>query len=414
MIRSSTWTHLLVASVMVVLAWLPPRRAHAYAWMIRHEYAGCAQCHADPSGGGLLTLYGRAQGEILLRSHYSKGAETEEPGAVGGFLFGAVPLPESVLVGGDYRGMYLYNTLAGSPATSQLVQMQADVEGQVTFGRVRLNGSLGYDHGGAEGAWITSRAEDNLVSRVYWAGIDLGEDKSWLLRAGRMNIPFGIRSIEHTLFIHSPPMIPGGGVGDDTNTGQELGVALAYNGEHFRGEVMAIVGNYQESPDAFRQRGYSGYVEWDPTAKLALGVSSLVTESQDDPILGTALVRQAHGVFARAVAWKPLTILVEEDLLVDSQPASAVGAGKPTTNVGHAGMLQADVEPWQGLHLMVTGEMTRPPVAGAASSFGIWASAAWFFLPHVDVRVDAIQQSLALAASPLSSSTLLLQLHAFL
>ncbi|MBP9112990.1 MAG: hypothetical protein KBF88_09300, partial [Polyangiaceae bacterium] len=42
--------------------------ARAYPWMIRHEYTSCNACHADPSGGSLLTEYGRAQGVTLLAS----------------------------------------------------------------------------------------------------------------------------------------------------------------------------------------------------------------------------------------------------------------------------------------------------------------------------------------------------------
>ena len=49
---------------------LAPRRAHAYAWMIGHGYAGCAICHLDPSGAGLLNEFGREEAADTLRSHY--------------------------------------------------------------------------------------------------------------------------------------------------------------------------------------------------------------------------------------------------------------------------------------------------------------------------------------------------------
>jgi len=403
---------LALALSLVLFAW--SGHAHAYAWMIRHDYSGCVPCHADPSGGGLLTAYGRAQSEVLLRSHYTAHADEDEPGKVGDFLFGALPLPETVLLGGDYRGMFMRTAVGGAPATSQFLQMQADLEGQVTVGPVRANGSLGYDHLGAQAAWVTSRPMDNLVSRVFWLGVDLGEDKQFLLRAGRLNLPFGIRQIEHTLFIHTPPTVPGGGVGDDTNSGQQEGVSLAYSGSSVRGELMAIQGNYQITPDEYRQRGYAGYLEWAPTMKAALGASSMITEVQKDPTLGTPLIRHAHGLFARLAPWKPLTILAEEDLLIDSQPTNVTPVGQSALNVGHAGMLQADWEPWQGLHLIATGEMTRPPIAKASQSYGVWGSVAWFFAPHADVRFDAIQQSLALGPSPMSATTILVQFHAFL
>jgi hypothetical protein len=408
------WTRPLLAFTLFLSLFVWSGRADAYAWMIRHDYTGCAQCHADPSGGGLLTLYGRAQSELLLRSQYTKRGEDEDPGTIGNFLFG-VPLPESLLLGGDYRGMYMSNHVSGAPTLNQFIQMQADLEGQVTVGRFRVNGSLGYDHTGAQAAWLTTRPQDNLVSRVYWLGLDLGEDKQFLLRAGRMNIPFGIRSIEHTLFIHTPPTVPGGGVGDDINSGQQLGAALSYNGEGVRGEIMGIQGNYQVTPDEYRQRGYAGYIEWDPSVKVAAGLSSMITEVQKDPTLQTPLIRHAHGLFARWAPWRPLTFLAEEDLLIDSQPINKTPKGQPSANVGHAGMLQADYEPWQGIHLMATGELTRPPVYNAGTSLAVWGSFAWFFAPHMDARFDAIQQSLALGTGPnTSATTLLFQFHAFL
>ena len=143
--------------------------------------------------------------------------------------------------------------------------------------------------------------------------MDLGEDKEVLLRAGRMNLPFGLRGIEHTLFIHSPAALPGSGVRDDINQGQETGLSLAYNGEKLRGEAMAIVANYQVSPDAFRERGYSAYLEWAANERLAVGASSLVTHAAQDVYLEKPLWRQAHGLFGRWSPWEPLAVLAEVD-----------------------------------------------------------------------------------------------------
>ncbi|HXS18780.1 MAG TPA: hypothetical protein VN764_16390, partial [Polyangiaceae bacterium] len=64
--------------------------------MIRHGYGGCPTCHVDPSGGELLTLYGRMQGDQLLSMQY--GAEPKEEPDVG-FLWGAVDTPENLSLG---------------------------------------------------------------------------------------------------------------------------------------------------------------------------------------------------------------------------------------------------------------------------------------------------------------------------
>ncbi|WP_146649484.1 hypothetical protein [Labilithrix luteola] len=397
-------------AVVSTLAWT--RAASAYAWMIRHEYNGCVQCHADPSGGGLLTEYGRAQGVVLLASRYGKDATDEEPGKIKDFAFGLVPLPSPLLLGGDYRLLNFNQHLSvpGAPSTttSRWIQMQADLEGQLTFGRFRANGSIGYDHNGAQAAAITHRQTDNLISRVHWLGVDLGSDNEFLLRAGRMNLPYGLRIIEHETFVRISTRT-------DINAAQQDGVAFAWNGEGLRAEIMAILGNYQINPDRFRERGYSGYIEWSPHPKIAAGLSSQVTHVEADPQLAgyPELWRQSHGLFARFTPWKPLVVMAEGDLLVNSTPSSpsSPDRGGP---LGHATLLQADVEVWQGLHLIATGETLRPSSHGVDLSYGAWGSVAWFFLPHFDVRGDAIWQHLSTGGPAFTQTLYLAQLHGYL
>ena len=397
---------IVVCAFGVLFTW--SSRASAYAWMIRHEYAGCNMCHADPSGGGLLTEYGRAQSEVLLRTHYGFEGAKEEPGNAGEFLFGAVKLPESVLLGGDFRVMQLHMEVPGSPATDQLIWMQADMEGQWSLDRFHVNGSIGYVPLGDLPASLTHSSQENLISRVHWVGVDLDEDKQWMVRAGRMNLPFGIRSIEHTLWVRTQTRT-------DTDATQEDGVSLAFNGTGLRGEVLAIVGNMQLSPAAYRERGYSAFVEWAPTTGLAVGVDSLITHADRDVVLQTPLWRQAHGVFGR---WSPARIVVissEWALTFESQPPTAT-AGATNTS-GTAGYLQLDVEPLQGVHVGATGELEDTPLSGPTSSppsLGAWGTLQWFFAPHVDIRADAIVQSLASGSTHTNVTTLLGQFHAFL
>src|SRR6187402_2321921 len=62
-------------SLVALFVSLFPSRAHAYTWMIKHNYASCPVCHADPSGGELLTAYGRLQLEPLLDMKYGSAAQ---------------------------------------------------------------------------------------------------------------------------------------------------------------------------------------------------------------------------------------------------------------------------------------------------------------------------------------------------
>ena len=144
---------------------------------------------------------------------------------------------------------------------------------------------------------------------------------------------------------------------------------------------MGIAGNFQVSPDAHRERGFSGYVEFALAKNLALGVSSLVTH---DIYLRVPNTRQAHGAFLRYAPWPLLVVLAEADFLAQSP------TGSPSRR-GLASMVQADVEAWQGLHFMLTGETYDPGASGI--SYGGWLSAVWFFGPHLDIRADLIRSS---------------------
>jgi hypothetical protein len=390
--------------------------ASAYPWMIRHDYAGCPQCHADPSGGSLLTEYGRAQGELLLRTQYGKAVE--EPGLIADFL-GFVPLPSPLLLGGDVREAAIDVLAAGQPAQTDVFLMQGDVEGQVSVGRFRANGSIGFAQEGAYAASITKRIDDNLVSRVHWLGVDLGEDRSFTVRAGRLNVPFGLRSVEHDAWTRVYTRT-------DSNQDQEYGAAFAWNVPSWRGEVMAIAGNFLESPDRFRERGYSGYAEWNGVPKLAVGVSSLIVHasagvditdgsSPNGTPLPADLIRQAHGVFARYTPVKPLVLSLEADLLFDSQPPTKTAAARNAPGI--VSQLQADVEVIQGVHLDAIGEIVdkESDLAGPAGGptqpwFRGWGFVNWFFAPHADIRLDAVYESDA----GIHVTTLVGQLHAFL
>ncbi len=390
---------------LVVLAFvLVARSASAYPWMIRHEYTGCVQCHVDPDGGGLLTEYGRAQGETLLRTHYSATAADEEPGRVKDFLWGLFKSPDWLLLGGSLRPAIQFLDVGGTWSSADPILMQADLRAGIKYGGWRASGSAGAVSTSGSLASIAGP----VVAREYWAGYSWSDD-AFMIRAGRMNLPFGIRQIEHPLWVRAETRT-------DINDGQEHGVSFDYMGAKLRASLMGVAGNYQISPDAFRERGYAGFIEADLSTRIVFGASSLVTYADKDLYLGVPNVRQAHGLFARAVPAKPLVILAETDLIANTtSPASAA------SSLGFTTMLQADIEPIQGLHLIATGETLSPGGKAPDSSFGVWGSVDWFFLPHADVRFDFTYRDMANGTVGASGSSAyiptescLIQLHVYL
>lgn len=391
--------HLPLALVLALA--LVPASARAYPWMIRHGYTACASCHDDPSGGSLLTQYGRAQAELLLATRYGgkpaataegeEGAEEEEASPQSLFAFGAVPLPDWLNLALAFRGGGMAVSSAGTTSTFPL-QMVTDVRAGLNLGMFRAGAALGYAARRALPASLTRNDSNNITSREHWAGLSFADD-TLLVRAGRMNLPYGIRNVEHYFFVR-----------DDTNTDinedQQHGVALSYSGETWRGELMAIAGNFQLRPDAYRERGYSGFAEWAVAERLAVGFSSLLTHARYDAItLQPGLWRMSNGLFARWSPWQPLVLMAEADVISRTTQQS------PSGNFATASLVQADLELLQGVHLLGAGELRTE---GGAASTGGWLGAEWFFNSHASVRADGIVRR---TAGGDAVYTLLGQLH---
>ena len=365
--------------------------AEAYPWMINHAFTSCGQCHVDPSGGGVMTEYGRAQSDIVLRTHYKSG--TENPGPGKDFLFGAVKLPKNVFVQADAREMVIPD-----PAHIEAILMQADLRAAVQHGPFTASASLGTVSKGAEGARLTSNADWNLVAREYWVGANVG--RKMMVKAGRMNLPFGIRTEDHILDVRDATRT-------DINDGQQTGVSLFYNTRHVRAEVMGITGNFQVRPDSFRERGYSLYAAYAPTTRSEIGVSSLLASSKTDIITSQPRTRMAEGVFARWSPLPPLAIMAESDLLLDNQNGNSYNGLVSTAVV--------DYMPKQGLHFQAIGEQCDTRFGDADTSSVTYTGAVqWFFLPHADFRMDAGYGSVYCTPGVAPSPFAALQAHFFL
>ena len=348
--------------------------------MLKHGFAKCGTCHTDPSGGETLGHMGRLQAERLMVMPHGGTGQTSK------LLYG-VSEPADVRLGGSLRFMSMY-TLATEnvEASFDSFPMQADVYASGDFGLIRAGASLGYadvppNSPHLRPAQVTRGADGpQLISRWHWVGLELG--KQSLLRAGRLNLPFGIRVPEHVLWARDFTKT-------DRESDQQHGVAFSYHGGPWRTELMFVVGNYQMSPDRYRQRGYSGFFEHLLSPRLALGASSQILQAQADRFLGRdgRTLRHAHGLSLRYSPSTSWAFLAEADLLKTT-----------TREPGVTGFLMADYEPTQGLHFALIGELGEQgkPEQGAASGgsgeplLGAWASINWFFYSHWDLRIDFV------------------------
>ena len=364
--------------------------------MVRHHYLSCASCHVDPSGGTTLTEYGRAQSDVLVRWKPGAKAEASEEVDPSTRFLWAVPLPEWLLISGNIRS----GLMANAPGGVRPLLMATEFRAALLMGPFVASGSLGFGYKGSGPASVVSWGDPALVSREHWLGLKFLDD-SVMVRAGRLNVPFGLRNIEHTSWVRTATRT-------DINISQQHGAAVAFNGESGRGEVMGIAGNFQMGPDAYRERGYSAFFEIGLGESGGLGVSSLVTASLRDVALLLPNTRHAHGIFARVAPVQALALMAEVDFLMQSVPQTPLG-------LGFTSFLQGDVEPWQGIHIIGTFEMLKQPVAGSGLSVGGWLSAMWNVLPHTELRIDNIVRSTAgTTGGNVLSYTFLLQAHVFL
>ena len=126
------------AAVVCLITLGEARRAEAYTWMIRYGHANCVSCHVDPSGGGLLTAYGRDEGADVLRTRWSANQDDEAISRRGKFLWGALNTPDWLLLGGAFRPALLITqvpeVIGGTNTSSQPILMQADLRAGIRAG----------------------------------------------------------------------------------------------------------------------------------------------------------------------------------------------------------------------------------------------------------------------------------------
>src|SRR5476651_1283047 len=105
------------------LPFLVGTRAFGYAEMVRHGYVNCTACHISPSGGGVLTDYGRALSKEIL----STTSLNEEERLA--YFF---KTPKWLQLGGDFRAISIEQH-TGTSLTELYIPMQRDIEAAVTI-----------------------------------------------------------------------------------------------------------------------------------------------------------------------------------------------------------------------------------------------------------------------------------------
>ena len=176
----------------------------AFPEMVRAGYTNCITCHVAPTGGGILTPYGRALSKEFMShgSFFFENVQKEESAPAvtesheEDFLYGLVRPPEWLNLGGDFRFLQLYmNT--HTMIVSDYIFMQEDLEFAASASRFVLDATVGKNDNPQPKVFT-----DNLLSRRHflitklWTEAD--PDKLQLV-VGRFYRAYGLNIAEHNI-----------------------------------------------------------------------------------------------------------------------------------------------------------------------------------------------------------------------
>ena len=172
-------------------------QAFAYPELSRHGYTNCNACHLSPSGGGLLTSYGRELSKESL-STWSKEGEQY-------FAYEALKPNEKVLLGAYVRGLQVLQ-ITPDVETARTILMQADAEAGYNEKKWAADASIGRQE-------IRSglNSDGRLFSRRHFVLYRI--DDNWTVRAGKFLRFYGLNDANHNLYVRREL-----GFGFDTET----------------------------------------------------------------------------------------------------------------------------------------------------------------------------------------------------
>jgi hypothetical protein len=284
--------------------------AHAEPYLAVANGLKCAQCHVNPTGGGLRAAFGDLYSQYQLSMpHLDTGADNWT-GDIGKFL----------RVGGDLRYDF---TATHEPNTKtvdgfQMEQTRLYLEASVIPGRllVYVNEQV------APGGSLNREAYG-----LYWS-----QSHDWYIKAGQMYLPFGFRLQDQTAFVQQ--------VSGISMTTPDQGVAVGWLYGPWEVELNGSNGTVG-GPATGEGKQYTAQISFvRPIWRLGAAAS-------DDGVFGGR--RQVYGLFA-GLRTGPIAWLAEADR-VENKDIS-VGVPRRTS----ATLLEANWQPWRGNNLKLTYE----------------------------------------------------------
>ena len=335
--------------VLLVGAWLITSHAVGFPELVRRGYGNCTTCHYSPTGGGILTEYGRS---LIPQVLSSGGTESESK-----FLWGAFDLPDWLSFGGDFRSLGAYQTFSGQSSFA-FIFMQADAETAVSVDKFSAVATFGVDHDGS------------AVSRRHYLQYHVTDEIN--ARAGRFMPAYGLNTEDHTIAIKR-------GLGKDQAT-ESYNLELSWIGENLNVFATAVFGRLDNlSLGAESGAAFSASLYFEESYKV--GVSYFYGYRSS--------VEQRHltGPYAILGFTPHITLLAELDFQFLSPQAYS-----PQTNsivqTGAVDDVRLDFEILQGLHLYGVQEFEQLDFNNSNTFSDAYGAGVQFFpRPHFELNV---------------------------
>ncbi|HEU4619417.1 MAG TPA: hypothetical protein VFV10_15375 [Gammaproteobacteria bacterium] len=191
----------LAAAALAAALMLPAPEARAEPYLAVRTGLKCANCHVDPSGGGLRTPFGDAYGSTQLpRRMIGGGKAAAWTGAVNDYL----------RVGGNFRSDARYVDTPDADATSDFAISRATLYGAFTPIPDLLT------------VYVDEQVAPGGTTARQAMGLLRPGNGRYTVKVGKFFLPFGLRLQDDTAFIRQVT-----GINFDTpDTGVELGLEL--------------------------------------------------------------------------------------------------------------------------------------------------------------------------------------------
>ncbi|MCX6117994.1 MAG: hypothetical protein NT027_10665 [Proteobacteria bacterium] len=331
----------------------------------RYGHFTCTSCHVSPSGGGVMTTYGKDFSSEKLSTWSYYGEEK--------LLHGLVPHSDTLLFSGDARWVN-YSKTSGDTKVNKFWRMQTDFEAGGHYGPLWAIFSMGTKPAGPN-----DKPEDHqeLKIRGYYLRGDLW-DEHITARAGLFIPKYGLMLSDHTAFIRSVT-----GLGPDSEQTQ---AEFTYQDDLWEVTAAIIIESEANEREGKTRSGYSlGLSNFlMKKHRLNLNVLSMAAKSGE-----TINENQSFGLSGVATIMRKLFLSAEIDRIHNTTKTSIGTSGVEML----ATYSTLNIEIYKGIVPYIRYEYFDSDINSADSSYTrMGAGSNWYPRPHFqfDVRYSRI------------------------